>query len=246
MSPEAYLQMAATEQEHWWFRGRRDVLRTVLRRLDLSSDARILEIGSGTGGNLDMLAEFGSVCGLEMDETARNLSVEKTGRRFDIRAGRCPDELSFHGQRFDVICFLDCLEHIADDVGSLERVRSLLSTDGIVLVTVPACRWLWSAHDVFLHHHRRYSKSSLIACARAAGYKAEVISHFNTLLFPLAVIARWCDRVFRKSASSGDAIPGQSVNSVLYRIFRAECRWLSHRSFPFGVSLFAVLTKDVA
>jgi SAM-dependent methyltransferase len=246
MSPDAYLQMAATEEEHWWFRGRREVLRTVLSKLNLRADARILEIGSGTGGNLNMLAEFGSVCGLEMDETARNLAVQKTGWRFDIRAGRCPDELPFHGQRFDVVCFFDCLEHIADDVDSLERMQKLLSTDGMVLVTVPACRWLWSAHDVFLHHHRRYSKPSLIACARAAGYKVEVISHFNTLLFPLAVIARCFDKVFRRRASSGDAIPIQPVNSALYRIFKAECSWLSHHSFPFGVSLFAVLTRDVA
>jgi SAM-dependent methyltransferase len=113
MSPDAYLQMAETEAEHWWFRGRRDVLRSILRRLALPSRARVLEVGSGTGGNLEMLAEFGSVSGIEMDETARRLTAKSTGERFDIRAGRCPDDLPFDGERFDLICFFDCLEHIA-------------------------------------------------------------------------------------------------------------------------------------
>ena len=101
MSPDAYLQMAETEAEHWWFRGRRDVLSSVLRRLMLPSGARVLEVGSGTGGNLEMLAEFGSVSGMEMDETARMLTAKSTGERFDIRAGRCPDDLPFDSERFD-------------------------------------------------------------------------------------------------------------------------------------------------
>ena len=60
MSPDAYLEMAETEAEHWRFRARRDVLQSVLRRLALPPRARVLEVGSGTGGNLDMLAEFGT------------------------------------------------------------------------------------------------------------------------------------------------------------------------------------------
>src|ERR1700741_569602 len=100
MSPDAYMEMAEAEAEHWWFRGRRDILRSVLHRLTLPVNARVLEIGSGTGGNLTMLAEFGSVSGLEMDDTARALTARKTGGRFDIRAGRCPDDLPFDGQRF--------------------------------------------------------------------------------------------------------------------------------------------------
>ena len=145
MSPDAYMEMAEAEAEHWWFRGRRDILRSVLHRLTLPVNARVLEIGSGTGGNLTMLAEFGSVSGLEMDDTARALTARKTGGRFDIRAGRCPDDLPFDGQRFDLICFFDCLEHIADDVGALARMRTLLAPGGAILVTVPAYQWLCSS-----------------------------------------------------------------------------------------------------
>lgn len=243
MSPEAYLEMAETETEHWWFRGRRDVLRTMLHRLALPSGARVLEVGSGTGGNLEMLAEFGSVSGLEMDETALALTARRTGGRFDIRAGHCPDDMPFDGEQFDLICFFDCLEHISDDAGSLARMRALLAPGGAIIVTVPAYEWLWSAHDEFLHHCRRYNRASLVACAQAAGYRVDSVTYFNTLLFPLAVAARLSDRMLRRDRSSGDAVPAAPLNAALYRIFKAESRWLAHGALPFGMSLLAVLTN---
>jgi SAM-dependent methyltransferase len=246
MSPDAYLEMADTEADHWWFRGRRDVLQTVLRSLDLPPNARVLEVGSGTGGNLDMLAEFGTVCGLEMDSTARALCSRKTGGRFNVRAGRCPDDVPFGAERsdrFDLICFFDCLEHIADDVGSLARMQSLLAPGGKIVVTVPACQSLWSEHDVFLRHFRRYSRATLKQCVAAAGYEVERISYFNTLLFPLAAAARWLSRVTGAHSQAGAAIPARSLNTTLYSVFSAERHWLAHAPLPFGLSLFAVLHK---
>ncbi|MFL9866814.1 class I SAM-dependent methyltransferase [Paraburkholderia fungorum] len=246
MSPDAYLEMAETEAEHWWFRGRRDVLQTVLRHLALPPGARVLEVGSGTGGNLDMLAEFGTVSGLEMDGTARALCSQKTGGRFDIRAGRCPEEVPFgveSSERFHLICFFDCLEHIADDVGSLARMQSLLAPGGVIVVTVPACQFLWSAHDVYLRHYRRYSRASLTQCIRAAGYEVERVTYFNSLLFPLAVAARWFDRLLGRRRSTGDAVPVQPLNALLYRLFSAERHWLARGALPYGVSLLAILRK---
>ncbi len=242
MSPDAYLQVAETEAEHWWFRGRRDVLRSILRRLALLSRARVLEVGSGTGGNLETLAEFGSVSEIEMDETARRLTAKSNGERFDIRAGHCPDDLPFDVERFDLICFFDCLEHIADDVGSLARMRTILAPDGKIVVTVPAYQWLWSAHDVFLQHHRRYSRATPTACADEAGYRIERITYFNTLLLPLAIAVRFIDRLLKRDRSSGDATPSGVLNTLLYRIFSAERHWVSHGALPCGVSLLAVLT----
>ena len=244
MSPEAYLEMAETEVEHWWFRGRRDVLCSVLRELGLAPRARVLEVGSGTGGNLDILAQFGSVSGLEMDSSALAMSVERTGGRFDLRLGCCPDDVPFQDAAFDLVCFFDCLEHISDDAGSLRRMHALLAPGGSIVVTVPAYQWLWSAHDEFLHHRRRYDRASLTRCAQAAGYRVERVTYFNTLLFPLAVAARWCDRLLRRGRSSGDAVPAEPLNAALYGIFKSEASWLAHHGLPFGISLLAVLKAD--
>ena len=80
MDPNAYLEMADTESRHWWFLARRVLLSSIIHRLTLPPNARILEIGSGTGGNLEMLSAFGRVSALEMDATARSIANKKTLR----------------------------------------------------------------------------------------------------------------------------------------------------------------------
>ena len=61
MELDAYRHMAATEDEHWWFCGRRMIAEAVINGLGLPNDAKILEIGAGTGGNIAMLEKFGQV-----------------------------------------------------------------------------------------------------------------------------------------------------------------------------------------
>ncbi|ULX53336.1 methyltransferase [Cupriavidus taiwanensis] len=241
MSPDAYLEMADTEASHWWFRGRREIVATILSGLALPRRASILEIGAGTGGNLAMLSQFGQVSAVEMDGTALRLAREKAGDACDLRHGKCPDQMPFAGHSFDLVCLLDCLEHIADDAGSLDCAARLLKAGGAVFITVPAYQWLWSAHDVYLHHQRRYSKRSLHKLASRCGLHVERMSYFNTMLFPLAVAARMGDRLRGSRHATGASLPAAPVNHVLHRVFRAERHWLARGSLPFGISLMAVL-----
>lgn len=233
--------MADTESRHWWFAGRRAVLASVIGSLGLPADARILEIGSGTGGNLSMLSSFGKVSALEMDATARSIASKKTGGRFDIRAGRCPTDIPFADEKFDLICLFDVLEHIEEDMETLVAAKSLLAKGGRVLVTVPAYRWLWSAHDQHLHHKRRYSLSELRRKSAAAGLQPAKLSYFNTLLFPLAAMARLKDRLLGNSSASGTRIPPAPINRLFCALFSAERYLLGRFNLPFGVSLLAVL-----
>ena len=115
MDPEAYIEMDKTESMHWWFTGRRAILSNILSGLNLPINAEILEIGCGTGGNLQMLAEHGEVSALEIDTNARQIASEKTNNAFNIKAGCCPDEIPFEPQSFDLICLFDELEHIDQD-----------------------------------------------------------------------------------------------------------------------------------
>ena len=76
-----YDRMAAHDSTHWWYRARRDILSDYLTRYGgLPEDARILEIGCGTGHNLPMLARFGHVEAIEIDEAARAIAGERLGR----------------------------------------------------------------------------------------------------------------------------------------------------------------------
>lgn len=244
MNPNAYLEMAQTEAQHWWFTARRAILSTLISRFQLPANARILEIGSGTGGNLEMLSAFGQVSALEMDEVARTIATQKTGGRFDIRAGSCPKDIPFASEKFDLICLFDVLEHIDADVETLVATRKLLADGGRILLTVPAYRWLWSAHDEFLHHKRRYSAVELIDKVAAASLRMEKISYFNTLLFPLAAAVRLKERLLKSRTASGTAIPAAPINAALRTIFGMERFLLGRLPLPFGVSLCAVLRAE--
>jgi SAM-dependent methyltransferase len=234
MEPDAYREMAATEGRHWWFAGRRAILACLIERLGLPARADILELGCGTGGNLEMLARFGSVAAMETDDAARAIALEKTGGRFEIRAGRCPDQIPFPGKRFDLVCMIDVLEHVEEDVATLEALRALLAPGGRALLTVPANRWMWSKHDEFLHHKRRYTAAELRSKAVGAGLRVTTLSYYNTLLFPLAAMARLLNL-------EGSNVPAAPVNRLLQAVFSAE-RWVAGRvPLPFGVSLLAVL-----
>ncbi len=198
MELDAYRNMAATEDKHWWFCGRRAIAETVIRGLGLPRDATIVEIGAGTGGNIAMLEQFGEVQAVEMSDLARQIAWEKTGR--DFLYGYLPDNIPVADGSVDLICLFDVLEHVAEDEASLYAMRRLLKPGGKIVLTVPAHQWLWSAHDVGLHHMRRYSRALLRDRIEQAGYRIEKLTYTNAALFPVAVLARLADRLRRPAA----------------------------------------------
>lgn len=241
MNPAAYLEMAETESKHWWFSGRRFILSIMINGLNLPRNPKILEVGCGTGGNLQMLARFGDVSAFEMDTNAREIALKKTNNLYEIRGGYCPDKIPFHGQKFDLICMFDVLEHVEQDTESLMAIKNLLKENGRILITVPAYQWLYGTHDLFLCHKRRYSAVLLHQKIIAAGYRSVRISYFNTILFPLAVMVRIKDKLLGNTSATGTRIPPRIINNVFQKMFEAEGFLLEHFNLPFGVSLLCVL-----
>lgn len=233
-----YDRMAAHDSTHWWYTARRDILADFLAREGhLPRDARILEIGCGTGHNLPMLAAFGTVDAIEIDPAAREIASARLGK--PVGAAPLPDLTGVERGSYDLVAVLDVVEHIAADVAALKAMAACLKPGGKILITVPAHQWMWSAHDVVNHHHRRYSKASLAAAIRAAGLEPRKLGYFNSLLFPLAAASRLAGRLTGKD-DSDDSPPPRLLNTLFEAIFRLERHLVGRVPLSPGVSIITL------
>ena len=238
MDRAVYDAMEALDQRHWWYRARREVLAALIRRCAMPGPAaEILEIGCGTGHNLEMLAHFGAVSALEVDPAARAVAEKRLGK--PVLSAPLPQLNGVQRHHFDLIGSFDVIEHIEDDAGAVNAIAECLKPGGKFVATVPAHQWMWSAHDEVNHHKRRYSKGGLKRLFEQSPLKLEAIGYFNSLLFPVAVAKRLASRV-SGSEDSDLKLPAAPVNYLLERTFAAERALVGRVPLPPGVSLFAV------
>lgn len=238
MDRAVFDRMAEIDAEHWWFTARREIIANLIeRQAGLGPKARILEVGAGTGSNLELLMRYGRVDAIEPDDQARALASARSG--IAVKGGLLPDGVELEDGAYDLIVLLDVLEHIPDDLGTLTALRGKLSPGGRLLVTVPASPWMWSSHDAAHHHHRRYTAGTLSKVFEAAGYRVRYRSHFNTVLFPLIAGARIAGKLLKREGGD-DAIPPKPLNALLRSLFGAERHLVGRARLPFGVSLALV------
>jgi SAM-dependent methyltransferase len=237
--------MLDVDEQHWWYRGRRQIIRAELDQLPLPSDARILDAGCGSGRTLEELLDYGNVAGLELNPDAAEVAQ---GRGCgEVQVGRL-EELPWPSDSFDLITCLDVIEHVPDDRAALRELRRVSKPGGWMLATVPAYQALWSYHDVANHHYRRYQRATLRAAVTDAGWRLARMTSFNTLLFPPAAVVRLAQRRLRRNGT-GEAeqrfdlqLGPAWLNGMLERPLRAEASWLRKgRTLPAGLSLLAVI-----
>jgi SAM-dependent methyltransferase len=238
MERAAYREMADLDQRHWWYQARRQILEDLIRRtIRPPKDARILEIGCGTGHNLEMLGSFGRVDAIELDDESRAIAEKRLGR--NIVSARLPELAGIADARYDVIAALDVIEHIDEDAPAVAAIAGKLKPGGKFIMTVPAHPWMWSAHDVVNHHKRRYSKAALRRLIEGSPLKLDKLGYFNSLLFPAAVAERVASKV-RGKDNADVKLPSAPLNSALRTVFAAERHLVGRLPLPPGLSLFAV------
>ncbi|HEX4106594.1 MAG TPA: class I SAM-dependent methyltransferase [Solirubrobacteraceae bacterium] len=242
MDEEYELQTHRLEDFHWWYRGRREVIDAVVRSLELPSDACILDAGCGSGRNMVELARYGTVTGIELAEA----SVARARARAvgEVVHGSVY-EMPFETASIDFAVSLDVIEHLDDDLLALRELRRVVRPGGRALVTVPAYPWLWSSHDHVNHHRRRYTRTMLDTVVADAGWEMDRLTHFNSVLFPAAAIARGLQRIGssgRPPRSDLERTP-RPLNRILSAPLSMEARLIGRgRSIPVGLSLLVVLS----
>jgi SAM-dependent methyltransferase len=243
MDPIIYTQMSEIEDSHWWFVSRRLILSHLISELKLPPDAKILDAGSGTGGNIAMLSQHGKVFPMELNDAAREIAFQLKNKA--IEPGFLPNNIPFRDLKFDLIVLLDVLEHVEDDIASLLSLKSRLKDNGWLLITVPAYPWLWSRHDESNHHKRRYVLRDLRRISKNAGLSIYYISYFNFVLFPLIAGLRLLKNIFKFGSDSDLAMPSKIINQILAFLFRSEYYLLGKYRLPFGVSIVMISQKEL-
>lgn len=241
MEREIYDRMRVLEQTHWWFTARREILAGEIGRLPLPPNPRILEVGCGPGGNLEMLGRFGQVQAIEPDAESRAYAAERSG--VTVQGGLLPDGLPDLGGPLDLIAAFDVIEHVDDDAGAVAALADRLKPGGLMITTVPAHAWLWSQHDVQHHHKRRYAMGAYRALFTRAGLTVRRTTYVNSVLFPPIAAVRLAGRLLGRQGGDDEALPPPPLNALLRTVFAAEATLLKAVDLPFGVSILLTAQK---
>jgi SAM-dependent methyltransferase len=246
MQPHTYTIMREVEDTHWWFVGRRRIITDFVEQIcqelrrEGQSEPRVLDIGCGTGANLEMLSRFGRAEGVDISSEAVDYC---RARGLDnVRQGAV-ETLPYEDESLDLVTGLDVVEHLDDDVAGLRETRRVLRPGGRLLMFVPAFMFLWGVQDEVSHHRRRYTLPELKRKVRAAGLEVQRATYANITFFLPILMGRALMRVTGwRPASENNINPG-ALNGLLGRILGTETWWLRRLNFPFGVSIICVAKR---
>lgn len=244
MQAHTYAIMRQVEDQHWWYVGRRRIItswvESICREVG-KRRPRILDVGCGTGANLQMLAKFGVAEGVDVSAEALDFCRARGLGR--VRQGAA-ESLPYEDAQFDLVTGLDVVEHLDDDVGGLSEMRRVLRPGGRALLFVPAFMFLWGVQDDVSNHRRRYTRAELKDKLSAAGFTVERASYANITFFAPILFGRFVMRVTGLRPASENNINIGALNGLLGGILGAERWWLRRMNLPFGVSIVCVARRD--
>ena len=247
MEISEYERMYILEGKHWWLRGKRKLLETLLSSECNGDDLKILDVGCGVGFNAPILKPYttsGELIGVDKSPHAINYSAKRNYSQLYCK--KVEDLTEFSEGYFDVIIATDFIEHVEDDMLILQKIWGLLKENGLSIITVPAFQFLWSQHDEALHHIRRYTKRELKEKTTTIGFKINKHTYFNTLLFFPICVVRWMNRLLMSAPESDLKPVFKPLNEILAFLFCLESSLVKYVSFPFGVSLICICTKNLS
>jgi SAM-dependent methyltransferase len=264
MQQHTYAIMDEVEGSHWWFVGRRAILESFLRGIaaklqanrseppvsassraagsgerDSPSAIRILDVGCGTGANLEMLSQFGEAEGVDVSDDALAFCAHK-----GLKAQKgLAESLPFADESFDLTTALDVVEHLDDDVAGLKEMFRVTRHGGYSLIFVPAFMWLWGVQDDISHHRIRYTKRQIVDRLERAGYTVSRATYANWTFFAPILVGRTVMKLTGIKPESENNVNVSALNGVFGKLFSAERLWLRKFNFPFGVSIVIVAEK---
>lgn len=242
--------LSEVEDFHWWFEGRRALLTKVFKKyLKRNKDIKILDVGCGTGGNMKFLSTFGRVYGVDNLKVAVDFSKKRGFKDSKVADAY---NLPFKDESFELVTFLDVLEHIKDDKKALEEAKRVLKPGGLIVITVPALPLIYSEFDKMQGHQKRYLYQDLAILAKRLDLTKLYMNYFNFFFsIPIASIRiasrfKIFNRLGRYDSRINYDISKVGIfNDLLLGIFKIEIALSNLLKYPFGISLIGVFRKEI-
>lgn len=223
---------------HWYYISKGRAIRSLIG--DEPRDS-ILDVGAGSGVFSRMLTEAGlarsAVC-VDPNYSDEFLATDDRGPVDYVRSVTETDA--------SLILMIDVIEHVDDDVALISDYARIAPPGAQFLISVPAFNFLWSSHDEFLEHRRRYTIESLERSVRDAGLEPKASRYFFGMLFPAVAAMRIADRAMNgdREATASALKPAPAwLSKALVAIHDVERAAL----FPFnklaGVTAFCFAEK---
>jgi SAM-dependent methyltransferase len=241
LSAEYFDVMATFAERHWWYVSRRKLaVHAIASSHDRRRAGRALDIGCGTGEMLAELRDLGfGVVGSDLSDDAL-----ARARRIAPVLQSVAESLPYPDETVDCIASMDVVEHLDDDVVALREYHRVLRPGGTLLLTVPAYQWLWSAHDDWACHRRRYTARQLRASVTAAGLTVERSTYYNSFLLPPAILLRRTPlKRFVKGTAEEVSYVRPSVNRMFGLLAAAERAVARRVGIPFGLSILLLARR---
>lgn len=220
---------------HWYYVAKGRALRDFLKGFQVDE---VLDVGAGSGIFARQLMDQGMAGGALCVDPNYAEEYQETHNGKVIRFVRGVQSVA---QK--LILMMDVLEHVPDDVALLKQYTDPMPSGGHVLITVPAFQFLWSGHDVFLEHYRRYTAHMIEDTARRAGLEVVKTRYFFGSLFPVVAILRLLKNAKNAPAQSDLKLYPAWLNRALILSHDIERKTL----FPFnklaGLSVFCLCRK---
>ena len=242
---EYFDELFKVESESFWFCSRNRLIIWALKK-HFPHAKNFLEVGCGTGFVLSGIEK--KIPGLDLSGSEVFAEGIKFARKrtkaklfqMDVRA------ISFKNE-FDVIGAFDVIEHIEEDEIAIQVMYEAMKPGGGIILTVPQHKALWSIHDEYAHHIRRYSAKELVKKVKQAGFSIIQLTSFTTLLLPVLIAFR---KSFRGNDIKKDIMSQYKMNEftsrLLEKILDFERMLIEHGvKFPLGGSLMLIGKKNL-
>jgi len=181
---EAHDELVELEEKSFWFKHRNEIIIEGVRSYPPKGN-RVIEAGGGNGNCTYYLQKNGFETA--MFEPGEGGCINAVSRGVKNVVCSLLNEKYVKEHSIESVGLFDVIEHIEDDRAFLKELQKILIDDGIIYITVPAHKLLWSSSDT--GHFRRYSKKTLRDIVSDSGYTILYDTYFFWYLtFPIFML----------------------------------------------------------